>query len=177
MVTPSNFLINKIVFKIKIELAIEWGTHEPKCGVYKMATPLGSFRGSNLNLRWSKCGIRWVDRWLPISWLHIGSFWCMLGYCVVTLIWLIILIRALDVVFLYFIASLVWYIDMPIIIDCSSCFAWYSDSISSWLFCSLHMHRLTIVHRLTWCVVFSGSHIILIVFWAWCLYRHSSWSS
>ena len=33
--------------------------------------------------------------------------------------------------FLYFIASLVWYIDMPIIIDCSSCFAGYSDSVSS----------------------------------------------
>ena len=29
--------------------------------------------------------------------------------------------------FLCFIAILVWYIDMPIIIDCSSCFAWYSD--------------------------------------------------
>ena len=41
---------------------------------------------------------------------------------------------------------------MPIIIGCSSCFAWYSNSVSSWLFCSLHMHRLTIVHRLTCCV-------------------------
>ena len=66
--------------------------------------------------------------------------------------------------FLYFIASLVWYIDMPIIIDCSSCLAWYSDSVSSLLFCSLHMHRLTIVHRLTCCVVFFGLYILLIVF-------------
>ena len=33
--------------------------------------------------------------------------------------------------FLRFIARLVWYIDMPIIIDCSSCFAWYSDYVSS----------------------------------------------
>ena len=30
--------------------------------------------------------------------------------------------------FLYFIAILLWYIDMPIIIGCLSCFAWYSDS-------------------------------------------------
>ena len=79
--------------------------------------------------------------------------------------------------FLCFIAILVWYIDMPIIIGCSPCFAWYSDSVSSWLFCSLHMHRLTIVHCLTCCVVFSGLHIILIVFWAWCSYHYSSWLS
>ena len=36
--------------------------------------------------------------------------------------------------------------------------------ILAWLFCSLHMHRLTIVHRLTCCVVFSDLHIILIIF-------------
>ena len=33
--------------------------------------------------------------------------------------------------FLYFIAILVWYIDMSIIIGCSPCFAWYGDSVSS----------------------------------------------
>ena len=52
--------------------------------------------------------------------------------------------------FLRFIARLVWYIDMPIIIDCSSCFAWYSDSVSSWLFWSLHMHTLTTVYHSAW---------------------------
>ena len=45
--------------------------HEPKCGVHKMATPLGIFRGSSLNLKWSKCGVWWVDQWVLISWLHI----------------------------------------------------------------------------------------------------------
>ena len=33
MATPSHFLINKNHFQIKIELAIEWKTYEPKCGV------------------------------------------------------------------------------------------------------------------------------------------------
>ena len=77
--------------------------------------------------------------------------------------------------FLYFIAILVWYIDMSIIIGYSPCFASYGDSVSSWLFYSLHMPRLTIVHCLTCCVVFSDWHIILIVFWAWCSYSYSSW--
>ena len=52
--------------------------------------------------------------------------------------------------FLRFIARLVWYIDMPIIIDCSSCFAWYSDFVSPWLFWSLHMHTLTTVYHSAW---------------------------
>ena len=136
---------------------------------------IGGRRESNLNLRWSKHGIWWVDQRVPVSWLHIGNFWCMLGYCVATLIWLIILIWGFGCrFFLYFIAILVWYMDMSIIMGCSPCFAWYGDSVSSWLFCSLHMPRLTIVHRLTCCVVFSDWHIILIVFWAWCPYRYSS---
>ena len=53
---------------------------------------------------------------------------------------------------------------MLIIIDCSSCFAWYSDSDSSWLFYLLHIYRLTIAHRLTCHVVFFGLYTILIVF-------------
>ena len=74
MATPSHFfLINKIHFQIKIELAIEWKTYEPKCGVHKMATPLGIFRGSSLNLKWSKRGVWWVDQWVLIFWLHIES--------------------------------------------------------------------------------------------------------
>ena len=46
----------------------------------------GDGRGSNLNLRWSKCGIQWVDQWLPISWLHIGNFLCMLGIAILFLL-------------------------------------------------------------------------------------------
>ena len=41
MATQSHFLINKSIFQIKIELAIEWEMHEPKYGVHKMATLLG----------------------------------------------------------------------------------------------------------------------------------------
>ena len=36
--------------------------------------------------------------------------------------------------------------------------------IFSWLFYSLHMHGLTIVHRLTWCVFFSGLYILIFVY-------------
>ena len=35
MATPSHFLINKIIFKIKIELVIKWKAHEPKCEVHR----------------------------------------------------------------------------------------------------------------------------------------------
>ena len=33
----------------------------------------GSFRGSRLNLKWSKRGVWWVDQWVLITWLHIES--------------------------------------------------------------------------------------------------------
>ena len=149
-----------------------------KYGVHKMATPLENFRGSSLNLRWRKCGIWWVDQWVPVFWLHIGGFYACLDIVLWHWYdWLSWLGLRMSLFFMYYIARLVWYIDMSIIINCSSCFAWYSDSVSSWLFYSLHMHRLTIVHHLTCCVVFSGLHIILIVFWAWSLYRYLSWSS
>ena len=32
-----------------------------------------TFRGSSLNLGWSKCGVWWFGQWIPISWLHIES--------------------------------------------------------------------------------------------------------
>ena len=56
--------------------------HWAKCEVHKMATPLGMFRGSNLNSGWGECGIWLVDQWIPLYmclgmigwWLHIESF-------------------------------------------------------------------------------------------------------
>ena len=56
--------------------------HRGKCGVHKMVTPLGIFRGSNLNSSWEECGIWLVDQWIPLFmclgmigyWLHIKSF-------------------------------------------------------------------------------------------------------
>ena len=48
--TPSLFL--KIKFsrnKTKSEFRHLVGTHRAKCGVHKMATPLGTSRGLNLN--------------------------------------------------------------------------------------------------------------------------------
>ena len=63
-----------------------------------MATPLGIFRGSSLNLEWSKRGIRLDDQWMLISWLHIEDFvvfFCaslpwLLGTLTCWLYWLII---------------------------------------------------------------------------------------
>ena len=56
--------------------------HRAKCAVHKMATPLGMFRGSNLNSSWGKCGVWLVDQWIPLlmclcmirCWLHVESF-------------------------------------------------------------------------------------------------------
>ena len=146
-----------------------------------MATPLGIFRGSSLNLEWSKRGIQLDDQRMLISRLHIEDYF---DACLdVTFIWDFDMLDYWWLILLHCLAYWFWFwhdgsnhftcihspqyitqLDMPIIIDCSSCFAWYSDSVSSWLFCSLHMHRLTIVHRLTCCVIFSGLYILLIVF-------------
>ena len=47
-----------------------------------MVTPLGIFKGSDLNSNWGECDIWLVDRWIPLSmclgmigcWLHVESF-------------------------------------------------------------------------------------------------------
>ena len=82
--------------KKKNEFRHPVGTHRAKCRVHKMATLLGRFWGSNLNLSWSKCSVWLVDQWVPHlslcfclldCWLHIESSWyhyplCMFGYCI-----------------------------------------------------------------------------------------------
>ena len=147
------------------------GTYRAKCGVHKMATPLGIARGFNLNVSWGKCGIWLVDQWVPIS---LCAFVCLTTDCtlrvfyiiildtclVIVLIWdidmLIMLIDYLawgDVaIFLCFIAISVWDIDMLImLIDYFACLS-IVTLILPWLFCSLHMYKLTVVYHLTWCV-------------------------
>ena len=72
MATASHFL-NEIKINFsknkKIELAIEWETHEPKCGVHKMVTLLGIIKRVKLELRmkkmWHLIG-RSVDAYLLI---------------------------------------------------------------------------------------------------------------
>ena len=121
-----------------------------------------STRGSSLNLRWVKWDVWWVDQWVPISWLHIASSWYhwmhawllySFGTLTCWLCWLIILIKDSDIAtFLCFIAIFVWDIDMLIVlIDYLACLS-IVTLILPWLFCSLHMHRLTVVYHLTWCV-------------------------
>ena len=52
MATPSHFSQSiKIILQIKIELAIEWETHELKCGVH---TNIIFFRLSELNISFYK---------------------------------------------------------------------------------------------------------------------------
>ena len=145
------------LFKIKIELAIEWETHEPKCGVHKMATPLGIFTGSSLNLEWRKRGIRLDDQWMPISWLHIEDIWCMLGFYIHLRLWHVdrvdwfILIEDSDTmissVFHWYIRLRLWHVVL-LMIDLIALLGTLT-LILSWLFWSLHMHTLTTVHHST----------------------------
>ena len=81
MATLSIFL--KIIFftKWKTSLVVEW-ERMWKTQVHKIATPLGMFRESNLNLSWGKCGVWLINHWIPLSmclcmigcWLHVESF-------------------------------------------------------------------------------------------------------
>ena len=71
------------------------GTHWAKCEVHKVVTPLGITRGSNLNLRWGKCGIWLVSWWIPFLcvflWLSVHCtlrVWCDDFLCLTTIfIW------------------------------------------------------------------------------------------
>ena len=95
----------------------------------------GSFRGSSLNLKWSKCGVWWIDQWILTSWLHIeGSrvfIWDIdMIDCIGRLSWLEILTQ-------WFFFVLHWYICLRYL----TCWLW--DWLS-WLriliFFVLHCH-------------------------------------
>ena len=93
------------------------------------------FRGSSLNLEWSKRGI-WLDnQWMLISWLHIEDF--------------------VVFSFLCFIAMTVEYIDMLIVLIDHFVLLSALILILAWLFWSLHMHTLTIVYHSALIVAFS----------------------
>ena len=68
MATPSHFQIinKKSIFQTKIELTIEWETHEPKCGVHsRSCLPLEMVGGKS----------SWVDVSVCIGiWTNIDSF-------------------------------------------------------------------------------------------------------
>ena len=134
-----------------------------------------TFRGSNLNLGWSKRGDWWVNQGVPISWLHIESsryYWMHAWVFVFTwgidiidyddcLSWLRILIVAIFF-FSWFIAIFVWDTDMLVaLIDYLTLFS-IVTLILSCLFWSLHMYRLAIVYHLIWHDYFSRLYIILI---------------
>ena len=131
----------------------------------------GSFRGSSLNLRWIKCGVSWVDQWVPISWLHIESSWyhwthawLLYSFGILTcwLCWFNILIEDSNVtIFLYFIAIPIQIIDtLIVLIDYLVCLS-IVTLILSWLFYSSHMYRLIVVYFSTWCV----DHFSCILSW------------
>ena len=109
------------------------------------------FKGSSLNLGWSKCDIWLVDQWMSISWLHIESFLCMLGNCIGTLIWLIIFIGASDAtifsVLHRYICLRHWHggvllIDYLALLSTSTLFL-------PWLFWSPRMYIFIVVYHLT----------------------------
>ena len=74
MATPSQFfLVNKIIFfKIKIELAIEWETHEPKCRVHtNIFCTYGHFNEARLisrEMEWKT-----VRKEPGLSWIEVGN--------------------------------------------------------------------------------------------------------
>ena len=130
------------------------------------------FRGSSLNLGWSKCGIWWVDQWVLISWLHIEDVWCMLGFYIHSRLWHVdcvdwfILIEDSDAMisstlhWLYLFATS----TLLIYIDWSYCIAYhiYSDFAMIVLIASHAYTPYCISLDLTcW---FSDLYIILIVF-------------
>ena len=128
----------------------------------------------------------WHD-WLDWSIILIGDsdiviffvlhWYICLRYLTCWLWWLIRIDRGFrDSYFsLCFIDIFIWDFDMLIILIDHFVLLTALILILPWLFWSLHMRTLTAVHHSAGYVVFSDWHIILIVFWAWCSYRYSSW--
>ena len=150
---------------MKIELAIEWETHEPKCGVHKMATPPGKIRGSNLSLKLSKYGVWLVDQWVPTS-------LCARVYLIVDCT-----LRALDIIILdaCLVIVFVWGIDMLIILIDPFAYAHILTFLVVWLLCSpWHVHYSCCLSRSLWHVWFSWLYIILIIMEHAIIARYSS---
>ena len=94
--TPKTF--QKSFFKIKNELRHLSGKHmHAKCGVHKMATPLGITRGSSLNMSLGKCGIWLVNQRVPTS---LCAFVCLIIDYTLRALDIIILNACLVIVYL-----------------------------------------------------------------------------
>ena len=142
----------------------------PNAGSTKWRLHWGLFRGSSLNLEWSKRGIRLDDQWMLIFWLHSESFWCMLrcyihlGFWHVDYVDWLVLIEDSDAVFS---PVLHWYIRLrywhvgSLMIDLIALLSTLT-LILSWLFWSLHMHTLTTVYHSAWHV----DSLTCILFWS-----------
>ena len=145
-------------------------THRAKYGVHKMATPLGIFRGSNLNSSWGKCGVWLVDQWIPLfmcfctieCWLHVESFDMFIyGTCLaVMFIWDVhMLITLIDFLTYFYIVTLlvVWLSCSP-----SHVYSHFCISYSSWhnWFYSLYI----ILFILTYCLFLLYSYLAYHIF-------------
>ena len=145
----------------------------------------GSFRGSSLNLEWSKRGVRLDDQWMFVSWLHIEDFfYACLG---VVFIWdfgILIMLTDLSWLripmpwfFLCFIDIFVWDIDMLdhwwlILLHCLAYWFWFCHDCSDHFTCihsPLYIARLDML--ILWLVYYFDR------LWAWCLYHYLSWLS
>ena len=131
-----------------------------------------TFRGSSLNLGWSKCGVWWVGQWIPVSWLHIESsryYWMHAWVFVFT--WdidvLIMMIVYFDwgfrlwQLFPCFIAIFVWDIDMLIMLIAHLTLLSLVTLFLPCLFWLPHMYRLTTIYHSAWHVDF----LTCILFW------------
>ena len=151
----------------------------PNAGSTKWRLRWGSFRGSSLNLGWSKHGIWWVDQWVPFSWLHIESFdiirdmrgyYIHLGFNIlIMMIWLSWLGILIPWFLLCFIDIFDWDIDMLdywwlILLLCLARWPWFCHDCSDHFTC---MHSLLYIIRLDMLI-----HLLVYYFdhlWACCL--------
>ena len=108
------FLINQINFSNKNRARHRVGnaSSNRNAGSTKWRLHWGYFRGSSLNLKWSKCGVWWIDQWILTSWLHIeGSRVFTWDIWPDWLYWSIILIGDFDTV-IFLCASLIYLFGM-----------------------------------------------------------------
>ena len=96
-------------------------------------------QGSNLNLRWDKCGIWLVNQWVSTSFCALV---CSITDCTLIALDIIILDACLVIIFIW---------DIAMLIDYLACLS-IVTLILPWLLCSPHMYRLIIIYLLTWCV-------------------------
>ena len=156
MATPSHFLKNiKSFFKIKIEFAIKWKRMSRNVGSTKWRLHWGSFRGSNLNLRWGRCSVWLVDQWVPT---FLCACVCLTVDYTLRAFGIIILDACLVVVF-------VWGVGMLILLIDHFDFSSHMDILLIvWSLCSpWHVHSFCCLSRSSWHDWFSWWYIILII--------------